>query len=378
MKKTFLYNFSDSQTIATLNVKISGYSNLPIVIRKSNFELLGYSRTDNNILLNPGLYIIQITKPDGGIESKIVHLKGDDYKDVEFTLPSANITKKNNFIISKTYKIKKEKLDPIIKILFFDGKNWKVEKELVKNTNFHAEIIDDVNHIKINVQASGYLQALEVRRVIGKPIYLLLPIDQNATINTCTVEILDDGVNFQFLCYFEYDKRTTLMLDYLSSNSFEEAADIVGNAEEMLYGKIHNPIGAVIGGYVLLHIGAVERMHNWPMNLYNWFPKLPDGAIIAGELEARRGNDKKAIELFLNAYQRGLPIFRKGLSLLVARLRSYILYEKKQINKETLKKLKVAYAHLAQLAIYVNNEYELLVIDGISLNEPNYMKELNV
>ena len=372
MMKTFLYDFSDSQptpSTATLYVKISGYHMLPFVIRKSDFELQGYSRTDNNITLNPGLYIIQITKPDGEIESKIVDLKEGDHKEVELILSSANKMKKKNFNIERAYQRNQEKLDPIIRILFFDGKDWKLENELVKNINFNTEIIDDINHIKINIQASDYLQVLEVRRSKGKSIYLALPINRNASINTCTVEILDDGVIFQFLCYFEYDKRTTLMLDYLSSNSFEEAADIAGNAEDMLYGKMFNPIGAVIGGYVLLRIGAIEQMHDWPQNLSNWFPKLADGAIIAGELEARKGNDKEAIDLFLDAYKRGLPIFREGLSLLVARLRSYILDEEKSINNETRKNLKVAYTHLAKLAMYTNSKYELLVIDGIHLND---------
>ncbi|MCD6346406.1 MAG: hypothetical protein J7L96_03195, partial [Bacteroidales bacterium] len=332
MKKTFLYDFSDSQptpSTATLNVKISDYNNLPFVIRKSNFELQGYSKTDRDIILNPGLYIIQVAKPDGGTESKIVNLKEGDYEEVELILSSTNKMKKKNFDLERTYKRKKkrlvkENLDVIIRILFFDGKNWQVEKELLENNNFNTELIDNINHIKINIHASDYLQVLEVRRSKGKSIYLVLPISQNATISTCTVEILDDGVSFQFLCYFEYDKRTTLMLDYLSSNSFEEAADIAGNAEDMLYSKMVNPIGAVIGGYVLLRIGAVEQMHDWPKNLYNWFPKLADGAIIAGELEARRGNDKEAIDMFLEAYNRGLPIFREGLSILVSRLRSYL------------------------------------------------------
>jgi hypothetical protein len=137
----------------------------------------------------------------------------------------------------------------------------------------------------------------------------------------------------------------------------------------MLYSKMSNPIGAAIGAYILLRIGSVEQLHDWPHNLSDWFPNLADGAIIAGELEARKGNDKEAIDLFLNAYQRGLPVFREGLSLLVSRLRSYTLDNEDFSNKETEKDVKAAYTHLAQLAMYTHSEYELLVLEGIDLNE---------
>ena len=378
MKKTFLNDFSDGQSsssTATLYVKILDYYDLPFVIRKSNYELQGYSRTDRNIILNPGLYIIEITKPDGGIESKIVDLEEDDYKEIEFILDPVKQTKKKPMKMGSMFKMKKEMKDPVIRVLFFNGKNWQTEKELSEDLDLSSEIVDDINHITITVQATSHLQMLEVSRDKGKSTYLALPINQKAHINTCTIEILDDGVNFHFLYNFKYDKRTTLMLEYLSSNSFEEAADIAGDAETMLYSKMSNPIGAAIGAYILLRIGSIEQLHDWPHNLSDWFPNLADGAIIAGELEARKGNDKEAIDLFLSAYQRGLPVFREGLSLLVSRLRSYTLDNEDFSNKETGKNVKAAYTHLAQLAMYTNSEYELLVLEGIDLNEISWNNE---
>jgi hypothetical protein len=57
------------------------------------------------------------------------------------------------------------------------------------------------------------------------------------------------------------------------------------------------------------------------MNLANWFPWLPDGAIIAAELSFRRGERDDAEKWVEEALRRGLPMFSDGLSLLVARLR---------------------------------------------------------
>src|SRR5262249_37973019 len=58
-------------------------------------------------------------------------------------------------------------------------------------------------------------------------------------------------------------------------------------------------------------------------NLCSWFDWLPDGAVIAGEKAARLGNHARALDNFLLAGQRGLPLFTDGFSTLVSRLRQY-------------------------------------------------------
>ncbi len=412
MKKIFAYDFSSDQSTlstATLNVKISEYNDFPLVIRKSNFQLQGYTKTDRDIVLNPGLYIIEAVKPNGDTESKVVDLEAGVNKELKITFTSKKSFKKEKkifeekpmlnisenisfndfnaekfeekdmlampvkasynspFRASATYNpLKtKTKINLIIRILFFNGKEWKVEKELLENSNLSTEMIDNINYIKVNIDASEYLQILEVRRDKDESIYMVLPLHNNS----CTVEIEDNEVEILLSCHLKYSKRATLMLNYLSSNSFEQVSDIVEEeAEDMLYSKMIKPIEAVIGGYALLRIGAIDRMHNWPRNLYEYFPKLSDGAIIAGELEARKGNDKEAIDLFLNAYKRGLPIFREGLSLLVARLRSYMFYDKELLlDAKKQKEIELAYLHLAKLSMFMNDTYELLVINDISL-----------
>ena len=79
-----------------------------------------------------------------------------------------------------------------------------------------------------------------------------------------------------------------------------------------------DPIGAVVGGYALLKLHELDRMHDWPDNLANWFESLPDGAVIAGAAAARRGDDEAAGDWFKKAMERGIPIFSEGLSLLAA------------------------------------------------------------
>ena len=93
---------------------------------------------------------------------------------------------------------------------------------------------------------------------------------------------------------------------------------MTATAEQLLQGKMADPIGAIIGGYALLKLHELDRMHDWPDNLANWFETLPDGAVIAGAVAARRGDDEAAGNWFKKAMERGIPIFSEGLSLLAA------------------------------------------------------------
>jgi hypothetical protein len=112
---------------------------------------------------------------------------------------------------------------------------------------------------------------------------------------------------------------------FLAAGEDEHAALLVSGeeAESLLYRKVSNPVGAVIGGYVLLRLNELERTHDWTQNLASWFEWLPDGAVIAGERAAMLGDHLHAVSYFLQAGQRGLPLFTDGFSILVSRLRQY-------------------------------------------------------
>jgi len=83
---------------------------------------------------------------------------------------------------------------------------------------------------------------------------------------------------------------------------------------------------------VLLAYGDLDRMHDWPGNLADWFGWLPDGTAIEGERLARLGHHAEALDRFLELGQRGLPIFTDGLSLAASRLRHYAGSGQKRIH----------------------------------------------
>jgi hypothetical protein len=96
-------------------------------------------------------------------------------------------------------------------------------------------------------------------------------------------------------------------------------------AEQLLRQKLLDPPAAAVGGYYLLRVRDVARLHDWAENLANWFPWMADGAIIrAWQLidEVRRRHEQVALELgpvrdrLLEAVARGLPLYTEGLRLL--------------------------------------------------------------
>jgi hypothetical protein len=58
--------------------------------------------------------------------------------------------------------------------------------------------------------------------------------------------------------------------------------------EQTLSDKRRSPLAAAIATTVLLRCNALDYLHDWPRNLADWFPWLPDGAILWAETLVRR------------------------------------------------------------------------------------------
>lgn len=115
------------------------------------------------------------------------------------------------------------------------------------------------------------------------------------------------------------DWNAAAVAGYLQSGRADRAFTAMSvEAEELLRGKRVNPIAAAIGGYALLKLNDLEKIRDWCDNLADWFPSLPDGAVIAGVVASRRGQLEAARGWFAIATERGIPVFSEGLSLLVA------------------------------------------------------------
>ena len=120
------------------------------------------------------------------------------------------------------------------------------------------------------------------------------------------------------------DRNIDALFSYVRGNALDTARDItedtiergiIRRAESLLLDKRENPLFATLAGYVLLKLGSNER-EDWIQNLANWFPNMPDGAILYGWFRINLGHAEEAGAWFHRALQNGVPMYSEGVRLL--------------------------------------------------------------
>jgi hypothetical protein len=120
------------------------------------------------------------------------------------------------------------------------------------------------------------------------------------------------------------DPSISTIAGYMSTGRLREAELLVRSASHLLNHKYHNAMAAAIGAYVLLATcqGSTsgQNWRPWIENLYRDFPALADGAILQGwTLLQTQTNDadlQAALDCFLEAPARGIPIYAEGVRML--------------------------------------------------------------
>lgn len=115
------------------------------------------------------------------------------------------------------------------------------------------------------------------------------------------------------------DRQADALFSYVRGEALqaarESAPEPVALAERFIDLKRENPLHATLAAYTLLKIGHRE-LDIWMSNLGNWFPYLPDGAIILGWFLIRAGQAGQARDVLHTALERGLPMYSEGVRLL--------------------------------------------------------------
>lgn len=118
------------------------------------------------------------------------------------------------------------------------------------------------------------------------------------------------------------------LLRYLDAGQVDDAAVLTHatplNAERLLEKKRGDPIAAAAGAFVLLALGDIDRLHDWTINLSNWFEWLPDAVVARAEHQARLGDHVGAASTLEDLSDRGLPCLTVALALAISRMRIYV------------------------------------------------------
>ena len=165
------------------------------------------------------------------------------------------------------------------------------------------------------------------------------------------------------------------LLSLITSGRMDNAKTFFSQAEwaeGLLFDKMLDPVSAAIGGYFLLKVGDLEKMHNWPNNLAEWMPWLPDGAIIHAWQMIRSGNEKmetidKIKARLVSAADRGIPVYTEGLKLLYEGL-NLLWYQFGRGDK----KVENAMAKIKRYMEFADMSQETVTFIGESPDQPGF------
>jgi hypothetical protein len=141
------------------------------------------------------------------------------------------------------------------------------------------------------------------------------------------VEVLVNGRQSPFgnpVAVAVRDSNVGAGLGYLASGALSRAAVLFGDVEQMLFGKMQNPLSAAAGAYVLVgtELSQVRtQWDDWIDNLDTRFPFMSDGAILRAIRRLRMAQTEDDLQAarksLLHAAWRGVPIFTLGISWLI-------------------------------------------------------------
>jgi hypothetical protein len=156
------------------------------------------------------------------------------------------------------------------------------------------------------------------------PLNVAIPVAAYQEATQCDL-IVGAGVDDIVISPRFKDPLINMVVAYQQRGNVRAASDLFTSADvkTLLSRNTTNPIATAICGYIMLQLGRLHCLPDKEESLSDCFPWLSDAAIIDGEREARRGNHRAAIPMFLEAVRRGPPTFTQGFSLLVSRLGQY-------------------------------------------------------
>lgn len=293
------------------------------IIDGSTLELVRTATCNDELSLPAGKYVVSATLPSGERSVGVTEVAADETSELTLVAPETATVEVEEDL---------ESLGPMAEAEEAEATEWFVRFRFrspsgqYKPYGPHVAVASRApTRVELAVTSSDGLLFAQVAALGEVPLTVALPIYGPTVSQRCTltIERTDPASATTVNVSLPDNPRIDAIARYLQSGRLQEAASVIGDAEKLLQQKMADPFGAALGGYALLRLGQLERLHHWPRNLADLFPWLPDGAVIAGEESALEGDHETAIVQVCEAGRRGLPVFAAGLSLLSSRLREY-------------------------------------------------------
>jgi hypothetical protein len=337
-------------------VRVStGGVDLPIQIRDNRFRLITEGLGSETHRLPPGKYLVAAQLPGSDKLVAALEAFAGQTVDVDLSPPPASMTPSPREYMSAAAgdlgtgeSVEIERLgvppaptaepspaNPLWALNFYVAKGG-MRYEPAGAAAVRAEVVEEGGatvRMKLSEAAVGaFLVQAEIAGQV--PLNIVLPLGPGEGGCELTARIVGSDV---VLGAYPAEPRAMLAARFLAAGDVHEGSQVITSdqAEGMVQAKGRDPVGATIAAYLLLRMGELERLHDWPTNLAKvaW---LPDGAIIAAETAALHGDYAAAVSYLTAAVERGLPIFTDGYSILASRLRQLGRLERQTAEPTTL------------------------------------------
>ena len=328
--------------------------------------------------LDEGIYIIRLTLSSGVQKTSTLQLKSGERKQLSIDISNnspheshewAYFTKKFSSDAFRDTNLKMMPYD-ISKQKLISGKLWHCQYNFWTSDPLpqmmNQVIQEDGNTYDLSTEAR--VTVLEISGDDMPNLFTSLPPASNVKCLVKLSDCNDQQVHPIDVTVSTDNKKSETLLTLLTTGAIRQAQSL--EAEELLYSKMENPIAAAIGGYYLLKVGELKRLHDWANNLANWFSWMPDGAIIHAWQMMSEPNMTDALarrirERLLEAHRRGLPIYTEGLRLLHDGL-SQLWYYFKNNDDE----IKTALSQVSKYVEVADWSQETTTFIGISPDQP--------
>lgn len=369
---------------------------IPVEVRRGDMSVAARTTTTDRIDLDPGTYVVMVRLPNGEELLEPITLNAAEEAEVELAASEPEAppppAPRDSMPGMKQSVFSADAADEVLEEAPGPAGDFYEESEsperaarvravsgniLVHQHSFDAldssplyltSDAEDGKGWKLLNDASGNPPPIFVQIYRSRQPFLNIALPPGAYVRFIPIyeEILEPVVGFE-------DDTIDEFIQYRSRGLLREAKSmaLAMRAEELLYQKIRNTTGAVVGAYALLAFGEIERLHEWTKNLMNWFEELPDGLTIRGEHLARLGNHEGALDCFARLSERGLPSFSDGISYALRRLRYYRSAESDRFPPELLERASMTLQRLEEYVPFLNLNRSTATFTGIDPGRPD-------
>ena len=302
----------------------TGDQMVPVEVRDRYMHLMAHELGDREFSLDPGLYLVSAHIPGGHQFAEPVVVGSGDVQSVDFTPELGTLAPR--FWYGPAFASDAEgppveraafPLDWSFRFLRLEDLSHVVREDeaIVREVKSRQGVLT----VRIEVRESPIF--VQIARSAEVPLNVALPASRRGS----CILVAEEQAGALCVNALPVASRIRRIAQFLAAGENRHAALLIDvrTAGRLLQRESVDPVSAAVGGYALLRLGDLERTRDWAENLAAWFEWLPDGAVIAGERSAMLGDHLRALEYFLQAGKRGLPLFTDGFSFLVSRLRQY-------------------------------------------------------